>query len=238
MMKPHLRYNQEGVIVAIDGPASAGKSTIAKALALDLNYLYVDTGAMYRAVAYACNLKKIDATNENELNELLKNTQIEFVEVERERKVFLNDEDVSNKIRDPALHKILSIISAQPIVRNFLIEKQRSFSQRYSMVMEGRDIGTVVFPNAHYKFFLTASPEVRAKRRFLEYKHKGIIQDEPTILKEILERDYQDTHRKVAPLRKAADAIEIDTSSLNAEASVQEMLGHIFKKSNSENLIS
>lgn len=238
MMKHHSPYNQEGIIVAIDGPAGAGKSTIAKALALDLNYLYVDTGAMYRAVAYACYSQKIDCKDEEALKKILLHLDIEFVEKNSERCVLLNGVDVTDEIRNPALYETLAIISAQPVVRSFLVEKQRAFAERFSMVMEGRDIGTVVFPKAHYKFFLTASPDVRARRRYLEFKHKGVQQDEQTILKEIIERDHKDKSRSIAPLKKADDAIEIDSSALNAEAVVHEMLFHIFKKSKNETSVS
>lgn len=236
MTKHHYPYNQEGIIVAIDGPAGAGKSTIAKALALDLNYLYIDTGAMYRTVAYVCTQKKIDCKNEVALKLILSDLEIDFVEKDSERVVLANGVDVTDAIRDPALYGALAIVSGQPIVRQFLVEKQRAFAERFSMVMEGRDIGTVVFPKATYKFFLTASAEVRAKRRFLEFKHKGLFRDEEVILKEIRERDYQDQNRAIAPLKKADDAIEIDSSSLNAEAVVHEMLFHIFKKEKVESV--
>lgn len=237
MTKHHYPYNQEGIIVAIDGPAGAGKSTIAKALALDLNYLYVDTGAMYRSVAYVCSLQNIDCKDEASIQSVLENLEIEFVEKNSERAVYVNGVDVTDEIRNPNLYQILSMISAQPIVRNFLLKKQRAFAERFSMVMEGRDIGTVVFPNATYKFFLTACPEVRAKRRFLEFKHKGIQRDESVILEEIKARDLQDQTRAIAPLKKAEDSIEIDSSSLNAEAVVHEMLYHIFKKEKVESTI-
>lgn len=230
MTKRHYLYNQERVVVAIDGPAGAGKSTIAKALALDLNYLYIDTGAMYRAIAYACVKNKIDYKNEESLKAILVDLEIEFVEKDLERLVYLNGVDVSDEIRDPSLYGVLAFISAQAIVRKFLLVKQRAFAERFSVVMEGRDIGTVVFPNAQYKFFLTASPEIRAKRRFLEFKHKGMQSDEQQILQEIIERDNKDRNRDISPLKKASDAIEIDSSSLNAEAVVHQMLYHIFKK--------
>lgn len=230
MTKRHYPYNQEGIVVAIDGPAGAGKSTIAKALALDLNYLYIDTGAMYRAIAYACVKNQVDFKNEEAIKPLLTDLEIDFVEKDSERLVYLNGVDVSDEIRDPSLYGTLSVISAQPVVRKFLLEKQRAFAERFSVVMEGRDIGTVVFPKAQYKFFLTATPEIRAKRRFLEFKHKGLFRDEQVILQEIIERDYKDQNREISPLKKAADAFEIDTSSLNAEAVVQQMLYQIFKK--------
>jgi cytidylate kinase len=230
MTKRHYPYNQEGIIVAIDGPAGAGKSTIAKALALDLNYLYIDTGAMYRAVAYACIKNNVDCKNEDSLKAILPTLEIDFVEKDSERLVYLNGVDVSDEIRNPSLYGVLSIISAQPVVRQFLLEKQRAFATQFSVVMEGRDIGTVVFPKAAYKFFLTASAEVRAKRRFLEFKHKGMHRDEQLILQEIVERDNKDRNREIAPLKKASDAFEIDSSSLNAEAVVHQMLFQIFKK--------
>lgn len=230
MTKRHCPYNQEGIVVAIDGPAGAGKSTIAKALALDLNYLYIDTGAMYRAIAYICVKNNIDYKNEESLKGILDNLKIDFVEKEFEKLIFVNDVDVSDEIRDPSLYSALSVISAQPIVRKFLLEKQREFAERFSVVMEGRDIGTVVFPKAQYKFFLTASPEIRAKRRFLEFKQKGMYREEDLILQEILERDHKDRTREISPLKKAVDAIEIDSSSFNAESVVLQMWDHIKKK--------
>ncbi len=234
MTKLHSPYNQDGVIVAIDGPAGAGKSTIAKALALDLNYMFVDTGAMYRAVTFAALEKNVSVDDESAVEKLLPDIEIEFRDDNHQRYVFLNGREVTEEIRNPDLYPALAKISSYAVVRRFLVDKQRAFAEKFSIVMEGRDIGSVVFPNATVKFYLTAKPEVRAKRRFLELKHKGLEMPEDVILKEIIKRDKSDSTRKVSPLTLTKDAIEIDSSTLNAEGVVQLMLDIVKAKTKKE----
>ncbi|PCJ60296.1 MAG: cytidylate kinase [Planctomycetota bacterium] len=228
MTKPHCHYNSDGIIVAIDGPAGAGKSTIAKGLALVLNYLYVDSGAMYRAVALYFLDNNIDIENNAEVRLALKNISISFHDDQNNRIVFLNGVDVTELIRKPRIYTILSKISALKEVRDSLVVLQRGFSKNFSLVMEGRDIGTIVFPEANYKFFLIADPSVRARRRYLELKHNGEMNiDEAKILEEIKMRDQKDSTREIAPLKKAIDAIEIDSSKINAEDVMKKMLTHL-----------
>lgn len=228
MTKPHCLYNSDKIIVAIDGPAGAGKSTIAKGLALVLNYLYVDSGAMYRAIALYFLDNEVDVDNEVNVASVLDEIRIEFRDKQNSRIIFLNGIDVTELIRKPRIYTILSKVSALKQVRDFLVNLQRNFSNEVSLVMEGRDIGTVVFPKANYKFFLIAKAEVRAKRRYMELKQNGEIDlDEKKILEDIKLRDLKDSSRAIAPLKKAPDAIEIDSSELNAEEVMKKMLSYL-----------
>ena len=210
--------------IAIDGPAGAGKSTIAKRLAADLGYRYVDTGAIYRTVAYFFDLwgvspKDIDGIRRY-IDEL--NIDIEYDE-EGVQHMIMNGIDVTNDIRTQDISQKASLISAHAIVRDMLLDMQRDVAKKYNVIMDGRDIGTVVLPKANAKIFLTASPEVRAKRRTEELTAKGQKANYATVLKEIQQRDYQDTHREVAPLKMCRDSVKVDTSKLDIEGVVAEI---------------
>ena len=215
--------------IAIDGPAGAGKSTIAKRLAKELGYCYVDTGAIYRTVAYFLDLlgvspKDVDGV-ERYIDELTIN--IEYDENGLQHMI-MNGMDVTGDIRTQDISQKASLVSAHAVVREVLLDMQRDVARKNNVIMDGRDIGTVVLPNADVKIFLTASPEVRAKRRTDELTAKGQKAVYETILKEIVQRDYQDSHRLVAPLKKADDAILVDTSELDIEevlASIKGIVG-------------
>ena len=214
------------MIIAIDGPAGSGKSTIAKMLARKLGYTYIDTGAMYRAVALKVKEKGINPENEEEVVKLMKNTKIDLKPDTKGVKVFLDGVDVSDKIRTEEIGKIASKIARHPQVRKILVQMQRQLGKEAkNVVIEGRDTGTVIFPDADVKIFLTASPEVRAERRFKELKEKGINVDYQQILKEVKERDFLDTTRKDSPLKPAEDAVIIDTTNKSLEEVFKEILG-------------
>lgn len=200
-------------IIALDGPAGSGKSTIAKIIAKDFNLTYLDTGAMYRMVTLFILENNINFSDLKEVEKALNNINLDIIE----NHFFLNGVDVSDKIRTPEVTKFVSPVSTIKCVRTKLVELQRKISQGKSVILDGRDIGTVVFPNANLKIFLIASPEVRAKRRLNDYLNKGIKESFDKVLKNIKERDYIDSTRKESPLIKANDAIEIDTSHLNIE---------------------
>ena len=204
--------------IAIDGPAGAGKSTIARRLAKDLGFYYVDTGAIYRTVAYFMDLlgispKDVDGV-ERYIDELT--VSIEYDE-DGVQHMIMNGMDVSDDIRTQEISQKASLVSAHAVVRDVLLDMQRDVAKRHNVIMDGRDIGTVVLPRANVKIFLTADPEVRAKRRYEELIAKGQKADLPQILKEIQQRDYQDTHRAIAPLKQAKDAVQVDTSALDIE---------------------
>ena len=210
--------------IAIDGPAGAGKSTIAKRLAKELGYHYVDTGAIYRTVAYFLDLwgvspKDIDGVTRY-IDELTIN--IEYDE-EGVQHMIMNGMDVTGDIRTQDISQKASLVSAHAIVRDMLLDMQRDVAKQYNVIMDGRDIGTVVLPKANVKIFLTADPEVRAKRRCDELIAKGQKANFETILKEIKQRDYQDTHREVAPLKMARDSIKVDTSDMDIDQVVAEI---------------
>ena len=210
--------------IAIDGPAGAGKSTIAKRLAKELGFHYVDTGAIYRTVAYFFDLwgvspKDIDGI-ERYIDEL--NVSIEYDE-DGAQHMIMNGMDVTGDIRTQDISQKASLISAHAVVRDMLLDMQRDVAKRHNVIMDGRDIGTVVLPKADVKIFLTADAEVRAKRRFDELQAKGQKAVYETILKEIQQRDYQDTHRAIAPLKMARDSIKVDTSNLDIEGVIAEM---------------
>lgn len=217
--------------IAIDGPASAGKSTVAKIVANKLQYVYCDTGAMYRAVTYAAIKNNVELDNDDALKNLVKNLQIKFVPAEPEQKVFVNDEEVTRAIRTPEITNNVSLVSAQPSVREALTKRQQQIAADGGIVMDGRDIGTTVLPNAEVKIFLVASVEQRAQRRFKENQEKGIDTPLEVLEKEIEERDYKDSHRKISPLTKAVDAIQVDTTSLGIDEVVSEILKIIKKNS-------
>ncbi|MDE5721229.1 MAG: (d)CMP kinase [Clostridia bacterium] len=208
--------------IAIDGPAGSGKSTVSKIIAAKLNLLYLDTGAMYRACALACIRSNVDCSNEEKVKNILKDVEID-VKYDAVRNVggaqitYLNGEDVSDKIRTPEISMQASIVSAHEFVRVKMVEIQRRIAANNSCVLDGRDIGTNVLPDADFKFYLNASDKVRAERRTAENRAKGINQPFDEVLDEIKRRDKQDKTRKIAPLIKAENAIEVDTGSMNAD---------------------
>lgn len=210
--------------IAIDGPASAGKSTVAKIVAKKLGYVYCDTGAMYRAITLKCLKDNINIDNNNELNQLLIETNITFKPDDHEQRVFINEKDVTRDIRQTDVVKKVSDISAIGIVREKLTNDQRKLADENDIVMDGRDIGSTVLPKAQVKIFLVASVEERAKRRLKENESKGIKTNFEQLKKDIELRDYKDSHREISPLIKAEDAIEIDTSDLSLQEVVTQIL--------------
>ena len=206
--------------VAIDGPAGAGKSTIAKAAAKELGFIYVDTGALYRAIAYNAITKGvIDDTQK--IIDMLTDTNVELKYVDGVQAVYLNGDDVSAYIRTPEISMEASKVSAIPQVREFLLNLQRDIAQKNNVIMDGRDIATVVLPNADVKIFLFASPECRAQRRYKELMEKGEDVTLEDVLADVNQRDYQDSHREIAPLKPSEDSVMADTSKLNLEESIQ-----------------
>lgn len=215
------------ITIAIDGPAAAGKSTIAQEVAKRLNFTYIDTGAMYRAVTLYCLNHQINCQNESEVEKVLNNINIEL---KPQHIVLLNNQDVSFDIRSREVNANVSYIASYKNVRLFLVEQQRKMALHDSIVMDGRDIGSYVLPNADVKIFQVASVETRAQRRFLENKQKGIECTLTSILEEVKKRDYIDSHRDFVPLVKANDAIEIDTSNLTIDEVVDLVLKIINEK--------
>lgn len=216
------------ISIALDGPAGAGKSTIAKAVAKKLSFIYVDTGALYRAIGFYAIKNKI--SSENEIISSLKKIKIDLKFENNLQKVFLCDEDISEEIRTPEVSMMASKISAIPAVREFLFDLQQDLAKKNNVIMDGRDIGTVILPEANVKIFLTASSEKRAERRYKELIEKGLQVDYDDILKDIIKRDYDDSNRKIAPLKAAADAIFVDTSAYNLEESINLILTIINNK--------
>ena len=204
--------------IAIDGPAGAGKSTIAKALAKELGYHYVDTGAIYRTVAYFLDLLGVSPKDEDGVERYIDELTIEITyDEEGKQHMIMNGMDVSDEIRTQDISQKASLVSAHAVVREVLLDMQRDVARKHNVIMDGRDIGTVVLPKADVKIFLTASPEVRAKRRCDELNAKGQKANFEQTLKDIQQRDYQDTHRPIAPLKMARDSIKLDTSELDIE---------------------
>ena len=210
--------------IAIDGPAGAGKSTIAKLLAAKLGILYLDTGAMYRAVGLKALNTGVDISDEAAVEKMLADTKIDVTQENGVQHVYLDGNDVSSAIRENAVSKAASDISAVPCVRYKMVELQREIASRCDTVLDGRDIGTFVLPNAEYKIFLTASAEERAKRRYAELKAKGSTLTLEQIKDDIVKRDYNDSHRTLAPLKKADDATEVDTTAM----SIDDVVGRIY----------
>jgi len=206
-----------GFIVAVDGPAGSGKSTISKIVANKFNLTYLDTGAMYRMIAFKSLKDNIDLDNINEVINLLDKVELDM----KDGKFFVDGQDVSLDIRTPEVTSIVSKVAAIKEVREKLVDLQRKISQGKDVILDGRDIGTVVFTNADLKIFLVASPEERAKRRVLDFKNKGIEESFEDVLNEIIRRDEYDSNRKESPLKKAEDAVEIDTSFMDINEVVE-----------------
>ena len=217
--------------IAIDGPAGAGKSTIARRLAKELGYYYVDTGAIYRTVAYFLDLLGISPKDTDGVARYLDELTV-AIEYDEEGKqhMLMNGMDVTDSIRTPDISQKASLVSAHAIVRDMLLDMQRDVAKKHNVIMDGRDIGTVVLPRATVKIFLTASAEVRAQRRTAELIAKGQKADFAQVLKDIQQRDYQDSHRPIAPLKQAKDAVLLDTSDLDIEGVVTAMKQIIAKK--------
>lgn len=213
--------------IAIDGPAGAGKSTIAKLAAKKLNFIYVDTGALYRAIAYNAVKLGVAISDENQVECLLNHTQVQLKFVDGEQRVLVNGQDVTDFIRTPEVSMASSGISALPAVRCFLLSLQRDIAKNNNVIMDGRDIGTVVLPDAKIKIFLTASAACRAKRRYEELAEKGNDVNYDDILRDIETRDYNDSHREIAPLKPAEDSVLVDTSGETLEKSLSRLLAVI-----------
>lgn len=218
------------ISVAIDGPSGAGKSSLAKRLAKELGYLYVDTGAMYRAIGLYAKRAGADTKNAAAVEALLPEVRVELKYVDGAQRVLLCGEDVSEAIRAEEIGMAASDVSAHPAVRRFLLDTQRNMALTHDLLMDGRDIGTVILPNATVKIFLTASSEARAKRRMLELQQKGQPAEYETVLEDIRQRDWQDTHRETAPLKQAEDAVLVDTSELDFEESFQTLKNLILQR--------
>ena len=203
--------------IAIDGPAGAGKSTIAKRVAADLSYIYIDTGAMYRSIGLYMLRNGIDIHDRDKVEIESENADVSLSYVDGNLHVFLNGEDVSNEIRKEEVGNAASVVSAYPLVRGNLTELQRRLAKKENVVMDGRDIGTCVLPDAFLKIYLTASPEVRGERRYRELMDKGESPDLDRIIEDIKKRDQADMNREISPLRKADDAVEVDSSDMTID---------------------
>lgn len=222
---------KEHITVAIDGPSGAGKSTIARAAAKRFGLLYVDTGAIYRTVAYAVCQAGADCGDAAAVSLLLPGIHIRMAyDAAGVQRMYLENEDVSDAIRTPEVSKLASQVSAHPEVRAFLLDMQRSLASEHSVIMDGRDIGTVVLPDAGLKIFLSASAACRAERRWKELCEKGIDQSLEQVLRDIEKRDFDDMHRAVAPLRAAEDAVHLDTSDLTLAESVDAVCAEIARR--------
>lgn len=219
------------ISVAIDGPAGAGKSTIARRLAAELGYRYVDTGAIYRTVAYFMDLWGVSPKDVDGVNRYIDELTVE-IEYDEDglQHMMMNGMDVTKDIRTPDISQKASLISAHACVRDMLLDMQRELAEQNNVVMDGRDIGTVVLPHATVKIFLTASPEVRAKRRCDELSAKGQKVDYNKVLKDIQQRDYQDTHREIAPLKMSRDSIKVDTSDMTIEEVLEKLKEIVVQK--------
>lgn len=218
------------ISIALDGPAGAGKSTLAKAVAGKLGYIYVDTGALYRAVGL--KLSRLGHTTDLncDIESILEDTEVDIRFIGNEQHVFLDGEDVNSFIRTPEISMMASAVSAKPPVRAFLLELQRKLARENNVIMDGRDIGTVVLPDATLKLFVTATPETRANRRYKELTDKGMDVNYDDILDDIKKRDYNDTHREVAPLKVADDGMVFDTDNLDFDEALEKLLSIIDKE--------
>lgn len=231
MLSNDLEENmKQNFQIAIDGPASAGKSTIAKIIAAKLKYVYVDTGAMYRAITLAAKRAGIPYQEEKEITNLLPETVIRFEPGTPVQHVFLNNEEVTDEIRSTEITKNVSLVASYASVRQNLVNRQRMIADSQNIIMDGRDIGTTVLPNAQVKIFLVASVLERAQRRLKENIAKGMTSDLKTLQADIEARDYKDSHRKISPLVQAKDAILVDTTGKSIEVVVDEITDIIRKK--------
>lgn len=217
--------------IAIDGPSGAGKSTIARGVAKLLSYVYVDTGALYRSIALNVIRNKIDTKDATKIEKLLKSTEVELKYIDGEQQVFLNGENVSLLIRTPEMSMGASDVSAIPAVRAFLLQLQRDIASKNNCIMDGRDIGTVVLPDAKIKVFLTASAECRATRRHKELIEKGEKVSFEDVLNDIEQRDYNDSHRTIAPLKPSGNSVVFDNTDLDLNSSIEKLLNIIKENS-------
>lgn len=207
----------KSIVIALDGPSGAGKSTVAKIVAQKLNATYLDTGALYRSLGVKVLESGLEPSDEKNVCKLLSGSNVEINLENGMQHVVVDGDDVTDRIRTQPVAMAASTVSAYPFVREMLLETQRNFAKRNSVIVDGRDIGTVVLPDAEFKFYLTAAAEIRAKRRYDELCEKGVNCEYSTILKEVNERDYNDSHRPIAPLKKAVDAIEINSDNITAQ---------------------
>ncbi len=218
------------MIIAIDGPAGAGKSTIAKLIAKQLGLVYIDTGAMYRAVGLKAKRNNIACSEQEKIAEMLKNTEVELKNENGATAVYLDGENVSTEIRLPEISRMASDISAVPVVRYAMVEMQRSMANKTDTILDGRDIGTFVLPNADVKIFLTASVEERAERRYKELIARGENVKREDVRSDIEKRDYNDSHRALAPLKKADDATEVDTTGMTIDQVCEKIISLVRNK--------
>ena len=223
-------FNNDMISVAIDGPAGAGKSSISRLAAKRLGFIYVDTGALYRAVGLKFSLAGADTQLDCDIDGILAKTAVDIRFKDGEQRVYLDGRDVSSEIRTPAASMMASAVSARPQVRAFLLEMQRKLARENNVVMDGRDIGTVVLPDAKVKIYLTASAEVRAERRLKELREKGESVTFKEVYDDMVKRDYDDMHREIAPLKQAKDAVLADTTDCNLEESVELILNIVIEK--------
>ena len=220
------------ISIAIDGPAGAGKSTLSRKLAQTLGFIYVDTGALYRTVGLKFSNMGADTNLNCDVDAVLSQTSVDIRFVNGEQRVFLDDNDVSDEIRTPTASMMASAVSAKPPVRAFLLEMQRKLARENNVVMDGRDIGTVVLPDAEVKIYLTASAEARANRRYKELLEKGTTVTYKEVYDDMVQRDYNDMNREIAPLKQADDAILADTSDCNLEESLELLLKIVKENTN------